>query len=98
LLVDKTERAGRPQWDAYAVWQILLHRHPVRIEDPAGSCGRIDPHMLPEIFEVIADYPAYLQDAVLVLAHAEGIEAAMEALDQAVREVLCDPKAASPSR
>jgi hypothetical protein len=80
------------------VWQILLHRYPVRIEDPAGSCGRIDPHMLPDLFEVIADYPAYLQDAVLVLAHAEGIEDAMEALDQAVREVLNPAKAAARKR
>lgn len=68
------------------MWQILLHRHPVRIEDPAGSCGRIDNKILAEFFEAMVDYPDYLVDALLVIAHAEGFEAAVDALDAAIRE------------
>jgi hypothetical protein len=75
-------------WDAYAVWQILLHRHPVQVEDPSGSCGRIERETLAEFCEAIVEYPDYLQDAVLVIAHAEGPEAAVAALDNAVREYL----------
>ena len=69
------------------MWQILLHRHPVRIEDPAGSCGRIDGKMLAEFFEAMVGYPDYLVDALLIIAHAEGFEAAVDALDEAIREV-----------
>jgi hypothetical protein len=86
--VDKIYGAGRYQWDPYAVWQILLHRHPVHLADPSGSCGHIDREILPEVCEAIVDYPDYLQDALLVIAHAEGFEAAMAALDAAVREHL----------
>lgn len=44
----------------------------------------------PEFLETIADYPDFLQDALLVIAHAEGFAAAMKALDDAVREDLQD--------
>ena len=91
-----TTLAGSPPWDAYAVWQILLHRHPVRITDPAGSCGRIDRATLAEFCEAIADYPDYLQDALLVIAHAEGFADAVAALDAAVREHLATGIAAPP--
>lgn len=86
--MNATTLAGSPPWDAYAVWQILLHRHPVRIQDPAGSCGRIDRATLAEFCEAIADYPDYLQDALLVIAHAAGFADAVAALDAAVREYL----------
>lgn len=84
----QTSRAGRQQWDSYAVWQILLHGHPVRVEDPSGSCGHIDRATLVEFCEAIADYPDFLQDALLVIAHAEGLTAAVNALDSAIREHL----------
>jgi hypothetical protein len=86
--VDRKIEAGRRTWDAYAVWQILVHRHPVKVRDPAGSCGHIDRTTLAEFCESIADYPDYLQDTLLVIAHAEGFQAAMEALDGALREHL----------
>jgi hypothetical protein len=70
------------------VWQILLHRHPVCVADPSGSCGHIDRGTLVEFCEAIADYPDFLQDALLVIAHAEGLAAAVHALDAAVREHL----------
>lgn len=91
--MDGTNTAARPAWDAYAVWQILLHRHPVRVADPSGSCGHIESETRAEFCEAIADYPDFLQDALLVIAHAEGCAAAMEALDAAIREHLaacCD--------
>ncbi|MFU8895230.1 MAG: hypothetical protein ACNA8J_02465 [Gammaproteobacteria bacterium] len=70
------------------MWQILLRRHPVRLENPSGSCGFINRNILAEVCEAICDYPDYLQDTLLVIAHAEGFEAAMAALDDAVREYL----------
>jgi hypothetical protein len=75
-------------WDPYAVWQILVHRHPVHVAHPASSCGRIDRGTAPQMLEAIADYPDYLQDALLLIAHVEGSAAAMAALDEAVRDVL----------
>ncbi len=92
--METTASAGRRQWDPYAVWQILLRRHPVRLENPSGSCGFIDRNILAEVCEAICDYPDYLQDTLLVIAHAEGFEAAMAALDDAVREYF----AARPGR
>lgn len=88
MSVDRTIQPGSPPWDAYSVWQILLRRHPVRIQHPAGSCGCIERETLAEFCEAICDYPDYLQDALLVIAHAEGFPRAMTALDDAVREYL----------
>lgn len=88
LPMDNYGAAGSPAWDAYAVWQILLHRHPVLVENPADSCGRIDRGLLVEFCETICDYPDYLQDTLLLLAHARGVEASAQALDDAVREHL----------
>lgn len=86
--MDKTSLARRCQWDAYAVWQILLHRHPVNVENPSGSSGHIDRATLAEFCEAIADYPDFLQDVLLLIAHARGLEASMAALDDAIREHL----------
>lgn len=86
--VDSKTQAGRPPWDPYAVWQVLLHRHPVRVQDPSGSCGRIERETLAEFCEAISEYPDFLQDALLVIAHAEGFTSAITALDDAVREHL----------
>lgn len=87
--MERNPQAGCHQWDAYKVWQILLHRHPVRVADPAHSCGRIDRERLAEFCGAIADYPDFLQDTLLLIAHAQGIEAALESLDTAIREDLC---------
>ena len=72
-------------WDPYAVWQILLHSHPVKVADVSVSSGHIERSLLAEFCEVIADYPDFLQDALLLIAHAKGVEAATVALDEAVR-------------
>ena len=77
-----------PAWDTYAVWKLLVHRHPVTVADVATSCGRIERELLDDFCEAILDYPDFLQDALLLLAHAKGVEGAAEALDEAVREHL----------
>lgn len=89
--MDKPKRSPCRRWDPYAVWKILLRKHPVHDPDPAGSCGRIDRGTFAEFCEAIVEYPDYLQDALLVIAHTEGAEAAVHALDDAVREQLCTP-------
>lgn len=82
-------------WDPYAVWRILLYRHPARVEDPSGSCGHIERETLAEFCEAISDYPDFLQDTLLVIAHADGLEAAVDALDGAVREHLASRRTAA---
>lgn len=94
--MDARNATGRHEWDAYAVWQILLHRHPVRIEDPSGSCGHIEREGLAEFTEGIVEYPDYLQDTLWVIAHAEGLAAAVDALDAAIREHLVTRNDARP--
>jgi hypothetical protein len=86
--MNAARETGCPAWDPYAVWQILLHQHPVSVSDPAGSCGRIDRASLAGFCETICDYPDFLQDALLVIAHARGISAAILALDSAIRDHL----------
>jgi len=86
--MSQPQRNRQPHWDPYTVWLWLLHKHPVRVENPAGSCGRIEAGQLREFFEAISDYPDFLQDALLVIAHADGIGAAYESLDAAIRETL----------
>lgn len=73
-------------WDPYAVWQSILRQHPVVVADVSNSVGRIERELLGEFFEAIVEYPDYLQDALLLLAHAEGVEAAVASLDAAIRE------------
>jgi len=80
-------------WDAYAVWQILLRSHPVTVADVATSCGHIERELLDDFCEAILDYPDFLQDALLLLAHAKGVEGAAEALDAAVREYFAQCEA-----
>jgi hypothetical protein len=70
------------------VWRILLHHHPVHIDDPSATCGHIARQHVAEFSEAILDYPDYLQDTLWVIAHANGLDAAMLALDAAIREHL----------
>jgi hypothetical protein len=81
--------ARRPEsWDPYPVWRILLRLHPARDEDPAGSVGRLDRDGARLFLQTIVDYPDYLQDTLLVIAHGEGVIAAVSLLDEAVRRHL----------
>lgn len=74
------------RWDPYAVWQAILRQHPVLVADVSTSVGRIERELLAEFCEAIADYPDFLQDALLLIAHAHGVEEAAESLDAAIRE------------
>ncbi len=84
------EQSTAWQWDPLDVWRRLRREHPVSIDDPAGSTGRMDPRNARLFWVTIADYPAPLQDAMFVIAHARGFEAALAALDQAIRAHLTD--------
>lgn len=86
--MDHSNASIRHAWDPDAVWHILLRRHPVHVEHPASSCGSMDRETLAEFCDAIADYPDFLQDALLVIAHAKGFAAAIGALDDSVREYL----------
>jgi len=71
-------------WDPYDVWQRLLRDHPVSVEDPAGSAGKMDAETASEFWMTVSEYPDPLQDALYVIAHANGFEAALAALDGAI--------------
>jgi hypothetical protein len=55
---------------------------------PRSSCT--DRHNAKVFWASIAEYPDPLQDALFVIAHARGFEAAIAALDQAIRGHLAD--------
>jgi hypothetical protein len=69
---------------------------PCEIPIRRGVCGQIDRETLAEFCEAIADYPDFLQDTLLVIAHAQGFGAAADALDSAVREQLGARDAGGP--
>jgi predicted RNase H-like HicB family nuclease len=71
-------------WDPYDVWQRLLRDHPVVVLDPAGSAGKMDAETAREFWVTVSDYPDPLQDALYVIAHAQGFETALAALDRAI--------------
>lgn len=71
-------------WDPYDVWQRLLRDHPVSVEDPAASAGKMDAETAGDFWMTVAEYPDPLQDALYVIAHALGFEAALTALDSAI--------------
>ena len=84
------QRSRVRHWDPLDVWRRLLREHPVSIDDPAGSTGCMDPCNARLFWVTIADFPAPLQDAMFVIAHARGFEAALAALDQAIRAHLAN--------
>jgi len=73
------------RWDPYQAWRYLLREYPLRIQDPAGSAGRMDRRHAKLFWISIAEYPDPLQDILFVIAHVRGFEAALAALDQAIR-------------
>jgi hypothetical protein len=77
-------------WDPMDVWRRLRRDHPVQIDNPASSTGRMDRRNAKVFWASIAEYPDPLQDAMFVIAHARGFEAAIAALDQAIRGHLAD--------
>jgi len=84
-LLSKPKRSLPGHWDAYEGWRRLLREYPLKIEDPAGSTGRMDRRHAKLFWISVAEYPDPLQDVLFVIAHARGFEAALAALDQAIR-------------
>ena len=80
-------------WDPYDVWQRLLRDHPVFVEDPAGSAGQMDAETAGDFWMTVSEYPDPLQDALYVIAHARGFQAALAALDQAIGSHLEERRA-----
>jgi hypothetical protein len=76
------------RWDAYDVWRRLVRNNPVHVTDPSSSTGRMARRNAKAFWASIAELPDPLQDALFVIAHARGFEAALAALDQAIREHL----------
>ncbi len=86
--VSKPEAPTPPSWDPLDVWRRLLREYPIRIDDPAGNTGRMDRRHAKLFWVSVAEYPDPLQDVLFVIAHARGFEAAVAALDQAIRTEL----------
>lgn len=83
---------ARPQagwrWDTYDVWRRVVRNNPVHVTDPSSSTGRMVRRNAKAFWASIAELPDPLQDVLFVIAHARGFEAALAALDQAIREHL----------
>ncbi len=84
-------------WDPMDVWRRLRRDHPVKIDNPASSTGRMDRRNAKLFWISIAEYPDPLQDALFVIAHARGFEAAIAALDQAIRRHFADLRRNAPA-
>jgi hypothetical protein len=85
-------------WDPIDVWQRLRRSHPVHVNNSATSTGRMNRHGAKLFWISIAEYPDPLQDVLLLIAHARGYEAAIAALDQAIRAHLKARAALLPKR
>lgn len=75
-------------WDPYDVWQRLLRINPVCVDDPAATTGQMSSSMARDFWVTVAEFPDALQDALFVIAHAQGFEHALAVLDQAIGEHL----------
>jgi hypothetical protein len=84
-------------WDPIDVWRRIRRDHPVKIESPAASTGRMDRRNAKLFWISIAEYPDPLQDVLFIIAHARGFEAAIAALDQAIRGHFADLRRDIPS-
>ena len=82
-------------WDCYEVCRRLVHSHPIRIPNPAASTGCMDSRNAKGFWISVAEYPDPLQDVLFVIAHAQGFEASLAALDRAIREQLAERRTAS---
>ena len=94
--MPEVESKTHPHWDPYDVWLRLLRNHPIRVEDPAATTGRMTRRDAKAFWASIAELPDPLQDAVFVIAHARGFEAALAALDQAIREHMAACRRRNP--
>lgn len=76
-------------WDPYEVWRTLLLENPdllvQRNKSEDGPEGLNDPELVKQFAMTIAEFPDDLQDFLFMLAQEYGVEAAHNALDDAVR-------------
>lgn len=82
-------------WDPYDVWQRILKNNPVCVADPSGTTGQMDSGTARGFWATVAEFPDPLQDVLFVIAHAEGFQSALSALDHAIGEHLADRAARS---
>jgi len=75
-------------WDPYDVWHRLLRDNPVCVDDPSSTTGQMSAATARDFWVTVADFPDPLQDALFVIAHAEGFESALSGLDKAIRQHL----------
>lgn len=89
-------RSALRPWDSYDVWLRLVRNNPVCVTDPAGSTGRMDHAGARDFSASVSELPDPVQDALFVIAHARGYEAALAALDTAIREHLATSRKITP--
>lgn len=77
-----------PDWDRYEVCRRLVRSHPLKISNPAVSTGCMEALNAKAFWISVAEYPDPLQDVLFVIAHAQGFEASLAALDRAIREEI----------
>ncbi|MDH4029238.1 MAG: hypothetical protein OEU49_00180 [Chromatiales bacterium] len=85
-MTTKSISKARADWDRYEVCRRLVRSHPISISNPAVSTGCMDPCNAKAFWTSVAEYPDPLQDVLFVIAHAQGFEASLAALDRAIRE------------
>ena len=73
-------------WDPYDVFRRLVRKNPSCEKSASSNTGRLYVSKAREFWATVAEYPEPLQDALCVLARTEGFDAALAALDGAIRE------------
>ena len=73
-------------WDPYDVCRRLVRKNPTCDKSASSNTGRLYVTKAREFWATVAEYPEPLQDALCVIARIEGFDAAIEALDGAIRE------------
>lgn len=73
-------------WDPYDVCRRLVRKNPSCDVNSASNTGRLYVHKAREFWATVAEYPEPLQDALCVIARTDGFDAALAALDGAIRE------------
>ena len=73
-------------WDPYDVCRRLVRKNPSCDKNATSSTSRLYVLQAREFWATVAEYPEPLQDALCIIARTEGFDAALAALDGAIRE------------
>jgi len=84
-------------WDPYDVFRRLVRKNPSCEKSASSNTSRLYVSKAREFWSTVAEYPEPLQDALCVIAKTEGFDAAIEALDGAIREHHQKESAQSPA-